>query len=83
MVVSKGARGPLRRAREGEYEGAKTKQEGKMVGCSHNARGLPRFSLPDHTLRDVSWLKGIVETEIANVRVRANALDAGQILHLL
>ena len=44
---------------------------------------LARVRLPDHTLRDGARLERVVEAETANVRVRTDALDAGDVLHLL
>jgi hypothetical protein len=38
--------------------------------------------LANHPLTDIPRLKGVIEAEAADVRVRADALYASQILHL-
>lgn len=39
--------------------------------------------LSDHTLRDLSWVKTVVETETSNMTVRTNSLDTRHVLDFL
>ena len=48
-----------------------------------HARSLARVHLPHHALRDHARLQRVIQTQAADVRVSADALDAGDILDLL
>mmetsp|Transcript_42728 Transcript_42728/g.106338 ORF Transcript_42728/g.106338 Transcript_42728/m.106338 type:complete len:379 (-) Transcript_42728:89-1225(-) len=48
-----------------------------------DARCLPCVRLPDHPLGDHARLERVIEPKAADVRVRADPLDARDVLHLL
>jgi len=49
---------------------------------THHARSFTRVDLAHHALRHLPGLERIVETEAADVAVRADAFDAREILDL-
>ena len=52
------------------------------MDLENDTGGLAGAALADHTLADLASLEGIVEAQPTNVRVGADALDAGEIFDL-